>query len=340
MKTFEEKLLNYAKASYPVLYINTHEEARVTEDIKAIWSKRKDVGKIYYWDCMTGVVCTDQAEKPLDLDAEKCLAFIGNAERSAKTPRSVYILKDFHLELESKVKYRDLVRKLKFAIPILKRDSSMVIFISHNFIVPPEWSKEIQSIDFDLPDEEAIKKKLKFIHESIKKTNKVAELNDDFVEQAVNVAKGMTASEIETSFALATVVAKGKFSTDFVKTVFDEKIQTVKKNSLLTYITSDISFSQVGGLKGIKKWIELRKRCFTKDAVAYGLPSPKGIMLCGLSGCGKTLLAKAIAAEFNLPLWSWDIGSMFGSLVGESERRIREVIKVIESMGPSVILVD
>jgi len=155
----------------------------------------------------------------------------------------------------------------------------------------------------------------------------------------VEAAKGMTHVEVENAFSMA-YVENMAFDNKFVASVFTEKIAQLKKTELLDYIETDVSFKQVGGLSGLKKWIESRKKAFSKAARAYKLPLPKGILLASVPGTGKTLLAKAIAKEFDCPLFYLDIGKVFGSLVGDSERNMRELIKTIESIGKCVILLD
>lgn len=344
---FEDKILNYAKASYPVLVINTHEEKRVNNDLFNILKNREDFGKFYFWDCINGLECRndDKFESPKGLDDPvKLFEFLLNAgQRNEK--RSAYVLRDFHLELESKTKAKDYIRYVRHLSNYLRRDSNLLIFVSPFFTIPIEWEKEVQVVEYSLPDAKAIKNKLNDIVISINKAKKAkgkedSKLSDDFAESIIEASKGMTVGEVDAALALASVSTKGEFNDEYVEIVFNEKITQIKKNSLLTYVDTDISFDQVGGLQGIKSWINLRKKAFSKEAKEYGLPTPKGLLLAGISGGGKSYISKAIAREFKAPLFQLDIGKLFSKHVGESESNIRSVIKTLESIGKCVVLID
>jgi SpoVK/Ycf46/Vps4 family AAA+-type ATPase len=164
-------------------------------------------------------------------------------------------------------------------------------------------------------------------------------LDDSIADNAVDAAKGMTFGEVEAAFSLAAITANG-FDQVFVETVFQEKIAQLKKNGLLTYMEPNVSFDNVGGLVGLKTWITARKKAYSKEARGYNLPMPKGMLLASVPGTGKSLVCKAIAKEFDCPLFSLDIGSIFDSLVGNSERNMRELIKTVNSVGKCVILID
>jgi ATP-dependent 26S proteasome regulatory subunit len=220
----------------------------------------------------------------------------------------------------------------------------MLIIVGHKFAVPPELSKEIQLLDYDLPNREALLERFNFIKSSIDKSKAEAGqpelvVSAEIVEAALEAAKGMTHNECENAFALAWTATK-KYDSSFVDAVFQEKISQLKKNGLLTYLEPNISFENVGGMQGLKMWLNARKKAFSKEARDYRLPLPKGMLLASVPGTGKSLICKAIAKEFDCPLFSLDIGNVFDSLVGNSEKNMREAIKTIESIGKCVILID
>ena len=122
--------------------------------------------------------------------------------------------------------------------------------------------------------------------------------------------------------------------------VFAEKQQIIRKSGLLEYYAASEDFANVGGLAVLKDWLNKRAMAFTDEARAFGLPAPKGILLLGVQGCGKSLCAKAVSRLWQLPLLRFDMGRMFGSLVGSSEENVRRAIAVAESVAPAILWVD
>jgi SpoVK/Ycf46/Vps4 family AAA+-type ATPase len=136
------------------------------------------------------------------------------------------------------------------------------------------------------------------------------------------------------------LVRPGKIDGNALTAVIEEKRQTVRSKGLLEFIPLQSGLESVGGLSNLKQWVKLRSHSFTDEAREYGLPNPKGVLLAGLERTGKPLLAKTMASEWKLPLLRLDVGRVFGSMVGESENRIRQVIKLVEAIAPCVLFID
>ncbi|MCL4789144.1 MAG: AAA family ATPase, partial [Verrucomicrobia bacterium] len=137
-----------------------------------------------------------------------------------------------------------------------------------------------------------------------------------------------------------TIVKQDRLRGEDVGAVFSEKQQIIRKSGLLEYCATTESFANVGGLRVLKEWLTKRAVAFTSEARAFGLPPPKGILLLGVQGCGKSLCAKAVSNLWRLPLLRFDMGRMFGSLVGSSEENVRRAIAVAESVAPAILWVD
>lgn len=339
--TFINKLVNYHQACYTGLFVITHEEARLVREIIGIAENNpSNPITVHEWDLQNGLVYRagpTELTHPLNTkDVSELLNYI----QSYKHHNSIFILKDFHLHFDNKM----TIRLLRNSCNALKRMGNMIVFVGHKYAVPGELQKEIQLLDYDLPDTAAIKERLNFIKEScnneLKTQNRSPiEIEQSVVEGAIEAAKGMTDHEVENAFALA-LTSEGKFNNQFVEAVFQEKIAQLKKSGLLTYMEPNISFDNVGGMQGLKNWLSSRKKAYSKYARDYNLPMPKGMLLASVPGTGKSLICKAIAKEFDCPLFSLDIGSIFDSLVGNSEKNMREMIKTVESIGKCVILID
>ena len=337
--TFINKLKNYHQASYSSLFVATHEENRLVKDIYQSATADATVS-VHEWDAQHGLVWKAGPKEVRHPEDTKMTAFLLEYLQGFNQKDTIFILKDFHLHFDKVIN----IRLLRNAWNELKGRRNMIIFTGHKFAVPAELQKEIQLLDYDLPTGEAILERLMFIKDSVnrelvKAERPPIEITPEVTDAAVEAAKGMTYYEVENAFAMAYTTNKA-FDSGFVATVFQEKIMQLKKNGLLTYMEPNISFADVGGLQGLKTWLHQRKSAYSKDARAYNLPLPKGMLLASVPGTGKTLICKAIAKEFDCPLFALDIGSIFDSLVGNSEKNMRELIKTVESIGKCVILVD
>ena len=155
----------------------------------------------------------------------------------------------------------------------------------------------------------------------------------------MQAALGLTLGEAENVFAKI-IVKNQRLSGEHVNEVFAEKQQIIRKSGLLEYYAAEEDFTSVGGLSVLKDWVNKRAVAFTAEARAFGLPAPKGVLLLGVQGCGKSLCAKAVSRLWQLPLLRFDMGRMFGSLVGSSEENVRRAIAVAESIAPAVLWVD
>jgi SpoVK/Ycf46/Vps4 family AAA+-type ATPase len=165
------------------------------------------------------------------------------------------------------------------------------------------------------------------------------ELDDEGRERLLQAALGLTLGEAENVFAKI-IVKSGRLSGDDISEVFAEKQQIIRKSGLLEYYAASEDFNSIGGLAMLKEWLNKRAAAFTAEARAFGLPAPKGILMLGVQGCGKSLCAKAVSTQWQLPLLRFDMGRMFGSLVGSSEENVRRAIAVADSVAPAILWVD
>ncbi len=348
MASFVERLKHYNNAAYPALWIQTFEEARITKEITSGMFRKPSTGdpgcRVFQWDSQDGLTeRTDGRVKEFKETEEPLKMFKVIKELAANEPsENIFILKDFHLQFSKPLKNIEYIRSLKNLLETLKFHRNMILITSPIVKIPTELQKDIQLIDYKLPDSDSIAIKLNEVATEVNQSRKgkdKIEIDDLTKEAAIEAAKGMTASEVENAFAFAIVENKA-FNASFVKSVFNEKILQVKKGGMLNHIETDVSFDNVGGLDGIKRWVQTRKNAFSKEARDYGLPYPKGLGLAGIAGCGKTLISKAIANEFKFPLFQLDLGGLFSKYVGETEGNFIQMTKTVDSIGRCVILVD
>ncbi len=318
------------RAKYPILYIVSWEERRVEEALTKICTNLKRT--LHTWSVTQGMrppVLRSGPARTSALPGElEALATIHEAPDF-----TVFLLKDFHPYMKDYRVIR-LLRDLSFRI---RGKAQTIVLLGPRLELPTDLEKDITVIDFGLPTKEDIEANLDKVIAAVKDNPQVdSTLEPMQRELLVKSAQGLTLDEIESVFARS-LVEKKRFDVDVI---LEEKKQIIRKSGILEYYAPDLKIKDVGGLELLKEWLDKRTTSFTDKARHFGLPAPKGVLLLGVQGCGKSLVAKAIAAQWNLPLLKLDVGRIFGSLVGQSEENIRKAIKVSESVAPCVLWAD
>ncbi|OPD26131.1 ATPase [Clostridium botulinum] len=333
---------NMFKARFPYVYISTWEEERA---ISVISSVAKDASLIktprttYIWSQTNGMAIENLKGKEETKQPLKALEFIEKCEEPA-----VFILKDFHVFFGVQGKNIDynLIRKIRDLVTVLKASPNpkSVVFISPTVILPNELQKDVTILDFDLPTIDEIKGMLdEMIYVNEQSGRIEMDLNESEKEKICKAALGLTLQEAENAFARA-MVEDGKLNIDDIEVVLEEKCQVIKKTGILEFMKSDLKMEDVGGLENLKRWISKRNKSWLDSAQKYNLPAPKGVLITGVPGCGKSLTAKAISAMWQLPLLRLDMGKIFSGVVGSSEENMRKAIKTAEAVSPSILWID
>ena len=333
------QLAKLFRARFPYIYLTTWEEERAIALIKSVASSEKLVKMprdVYVWTQTNGFICNGQKIDGTN-SPDKAVDFINNANKNA-----VFIMCDFHVYFGIKGRQTDynVVRRLRDIIGELKTSSfrKNVVFLAPELIIPESMQKEITILDMPLPTLSEIKSKL---DKMINQNNQIntSELNDETKEKLCKAALGLTLQEAENAFALA-MVNDGKIDENDLPVILSEKMQVIKKTGILEFINTDIKISDVGGLENLKNWLNKRNNSWSEAAKKYCLPAPKGVLITGVPGCGKSLTAKAMSAAWQLPLLKLDFGKIFSGLVGSSEENMRKAIKTAEAVAPSILWVD
>jgi hypothetical protein len=334
---FQDELELLVRARYPVLNIISNEETRVRDSVVEIATKRKK--KVFEWSCNTGIVpagASLQSRKQRNPSTTDPLAALDQVIEQVEP--AIFIFNDFHPFLTSN--HFAVVRKLKEIALYLQDSAKTIILVSPVLEIPPELEKEITVLNHPLPGRDDISALLDRIVADLADSKQVQiDLDQTGRQKLLQAALGLTLGEAENVFAKI-IVKHQCLSGDGVNEVFSEKQQIVRKSGLLEYHATTESFSSIGGLAALKDWLGKRAGAFTDEARAFGLPAPRGILMLGVQGCGKSLCAKAVATQWQLPLLRFDMGRMFGSLVGSSEQNVRRAINVAESIAPAILWVD
>jgi SpoVK/Ycf46/Vps4 family AAA+-type ATPase len=334
---FQTEIETLIRARYPILYVISSEEMRVQNVIVEIARKRQK--KVFEWSYSTGIVpagTSIQSHKNRNAATKDPLVAMDQVIEQVEP--AIFIFKDFHPFL-TKNNFA-IVRKLKEIALHLKNSFKTIVLISPMLEIPTELEKEITVLNYPLPTRDDLSGLLDKIIEDMRQFRQVKiELDDAGRERLLQAALGLTLGEAENVFARI-IVKQERLSGDDVNEVFAEKQQIIRKSGLLEYCSTEDSFANVGGLAILKDWLNKRAAAFTQEARAFGLPPPKGILMLGVQGCGKSLCAKAVSNQWQLPLLRFDMGRMFGSFVGSSEENVRRAIAVAESVAPAILWVD
>ncbi len=329
---FVRELDTLVRARYPLLYLVSFEEQRV-EAILADLAKSH--GKeLLSWSVTQGLRRVESARGP---GAEGPKDPVEALQAVARlTDPSLVVLKDFHPFLSDPA----VVRSLRELAHDLKSTYTTAILLSPTLSIPPELEKEVSVLDVPLPTAKELLDLLKEIVTVVRKGNRAqVNLNAQEAEQLIKASLGLTLSEAENAYAKA-IAHNGRLDKDDIQLVLDEKRQVIRKAGLLEYYPTDEKLANVGGLENLKLWLARRTAAFGEPARKFGLPEPKGLLLLGVQGCGKSLSAKAIASTWRLPLLRLDMGRIFSGLVGSSEENLRRAIRVAEGVAPAVLWVD
>jgi ATP-dependent 26S proteasome regulatory subunit len=324
--SFRQELETLIRARYPIVYLISSEEQRVEEELRSVTARLNK--RLYTWSLTSGLV-----EHPGQTDTTtlRPIEVLLSIERLPQ--HSVVLLKDFHTALNDSVVKRRL-RDLSLA---LRRTYTSIFILAPVLVLPPELEKEITVIDVPLPTVEEIGEMLDRVIESVRDNPNVdVSLTPEQREMLLKAATGLTLMEAENVFARS-LVQKRRLD---VEVVLWEKEQIIRKSGILEYYRATEAFENVGGLDLLKDWIRKRTRAFTDEAQRFGLPAPKGVLLIGVQGCGKSLAARAIGSLWKLPVLRMDVGRIFAGLVGASEENMRRAIRTAESVAPAVLWID
>ncbi len=322
----------YIRARYPLLWLVTPEEQRACREIERLAEAQRK--RCLLWSYASGL--SNAALPDQNDEGKRDPAALLRAIREEKEP-SIWILRDFHPFLKD----ARVLRDLRETALKLEASRKTIILLSSVLALPPELEKEITVVDFALPSAKELGRELEaMIAATERHEQTTVDLDRRQRSRLVQACLGLTLREAELALAKATIQTGGRLDRDAIEIVAAEKEQIIRKSGLLEFYASNEALSTVGGLATLKEWLRKRVRAFGDEARAFGLPEPRGMLLVGVQGCGKSLVAKSVANSWRLPLLRLDVGALFSSLVGSSEQNLRTAIKLAESIAPVVLWVD
>lgn len=326
----KEELNILIQAQYPLIYLVTFEEERSEQAIEVIAQSVKPQRRVFTWTSTKGLIDYSQsggANPHNTLSPEAALDWVIRHKEPG-----IYIFKDLHPFLENP----NVTRAIRDAIAYFRGTDKTIILMSPLQTVPVELEKEVVVLDFPLPDLKELNRVLS--RQLADSRNK--RISTEAREKLLKAALGLTKDEAEKVYRKAQVTAN-RLTESEVDIVLSEKKQLIRRNGILEYIDEDETIDSVGGLEELKRWLYQRSNAFTEKAREYGLPQPKGMLILGVPGCGKSMIAKTTARLWGLPLLRLDLGRVYdGSMVGRSEANLRNALKTAESISPAILFID
>jgi len=330
MEDIEKEIFNCIKARYPLIYIISPEERRLERILSDISSRLKK--NLFVWTSTKGFIDV-KTDSPRGNTQDPLLAL--DFIHTCKQEGVIFILKDYHVYLEQ----HQIIRKLRDTINFIISTLNSLILISPILRLPPEIEKETTVIDYPLPTYQEIERLIDGIIKNARDQGAVVSLTSGEKEQIIKAVQGLTEMEIE-NVLYKGVVRDGRLDASDISLILREKEQVVKKSGIMEFFPAKENFEEVGGVDILKRWLDRMKRSFEEKAKERGLEAPKGCLLIGVPGCGKSYTAKAASNFWQYPLLRLDIGRIFGALVGQSEENMRKAIKTAESIAPCILWVD
>lgn len=326
MNQFNQEFSLLLRACYPLIYIPSQEEERVE---KAIASVAKDLGNrhTYVWDFVEGYQDNPNNANFGRRNPLQALEFL---EKLPSNTGGVFILRDFHRFLED----ISISRKLRNLVRTLKAQPKNIVIIAPEINLPTELREVFTIVEFALPQGDEIKGEIQRLLSATRQN-----LSETFLAELVRSAQGLSLERIRRVITRA-IAQNGKLEGEDVELILEEKRQSIRQTQILDYYPTKEQISDIGGLDNLKEWLLRRGGAFSESARAYGLPYPRGLLLVGIQGTGKSLTAKAIAHHWHLPLLRLDVGRLFSGLVGESESRTRQMIQIAEALSPCILWID
>lgn len=331
----ESRLEVLIRASFPLVYVLSYEEERIIAAVRGIAKQlSEDRGQkraFYIWSASQGL--RNEEGKLIESDSieDPTSALVHTIENPED---AIYLFLDMHHHFTPVT-----TRLIRDAARAVRKTRKSVLFLSPSYQVPEELSKEVNLIAFQLPDRQHLEPLLEKIAGDFRENGFKVELSEEDKDKIFRAAAGMTLQEAERAIRGAGHNLCG-LVTGVERMIIEEKTQVIRKTGILEYYPRSESFSDVGGLSNLLDWFNKRLPVFSGVSRYAGLPVPKGVLLIGIPGCGKSLTAKALAGAWGVPLLRLDVGRIFGSIVGTSENNLRRAIQTAEAVSPGILWID
>ncbi len=323
-------------AEFPLIQYVTYEWRRLYGFLTNYLDNHLDYA-LYWWVAAKGMKKYDREDDALKLDKPefKDPVSVLNWYMDHAKGNTILVIEDLHLYLDESYSQRAVLLSQLREIAKFSDKKQCLIMIQPVQLVPIELSKDIFIYELPLPGIKLLNSVLNGVIDDIKLDDEKYDNLEDLAEAAL----GLTVEEAKITFK-EIIIEYDKINQKNIIDVIQRKEQIIKKSGVLEYFHQSERFNDIGGMDNLKKWLTLRRDGFTKKAQDAGLKPPKGVLLLGIPGGGKSLIAKAVASAWNLPLLKFDLGKVFAGIVGASENNIRKAINLANAVAPSILWID
>jgi SpoVK/Ycf46/Vps4 family AAA+-type ATPase len=326
------KIANLIAARASLVYLVSQEEERVERLVKTAAVKVfGEAAGVYVWSCTTGITKGDAVVDGATRPHEALSSYLSIKDENP------LVFKDLHLFVKDNP---HLIRQLKEAARVLRKSRKVVFFVCPQLSLPEELFTVFKVLDIPLPRYDELSKVLDACIQAEPKAESLKKsLSPDLRNKMVRGAQGFTSQEAVDAFRGA-LMNQDEVTDKSVDLVLDEKEALVRKGGVLEYVSQETGTWEIGGLDNLKRWLSERGQAFSPDAAKRGLTPPKGILVMGVSGCGKSLCVKAVASYWKLPLLRLDMGRIYDGIAGPPEEAMRKAIVTSEAVAPCVLWID
>lgn len=346
MRACMNEVKNLLKAKIDFIWIDSYEENEVLRDLISLVNEQFFGTKLFTWSMTEGLkkIALNRHEKQEDAmrefrDPHRVMDFIMSAQDNGQLKdEGFFVMKDLHIPLENIQTFKRAIRDAK---EYSSKNYNPIIVIAPSIYVPLELEKLVHIVSYDTPNKEQITTFLDAMIQKMRvanaEKNKNYELPDDELKtKLVNALSGLTFREIKDTVAMSLV----EYNALSLKAIMEEKIQLIKKSGVLDYKVPSANFEDIGGNVNFKNWIKDVEIAMSDEAKAFGCATPKGYLALGIPGTAKTFMAEALASKFGVPFIKLEMSKIMDKLVGNSEKKIDQALRVVKSCAPCIFLID
>lgn len=328
VKSAAAEIARAVSSQYPLIYLVSWEEERLEEMLQAISDAHyHDQRHIVLWTAARGFHTKEDSLDDLK-DPQAALEHIASNGNDA-----VYYMKDLPAYLDSD---RSLVRTLRDLYHQLRHRNTYIVFSHPSTKIPDELKKEVFLIEVGLPAHQEI---IDYLTQIIKEKQLAKTIPEDWIFKCASAMRGMALNEVR-HLTLRLIDENKLGLEESLEEIYEEKAQLLLKESCLRVVPHRFDMNEIGGLENLKEWVLARSHLFTREAHDAGIPLPSGVLFMGVSGCGKSLAAKTIAAAWDLQLVRLDMNLILSGVYGPPEFAFDRAIRVAESVSPVVLWID